>query len=481
MKRFIAAIAVSLSLVTFAVPAQAQKTKAALTTEINANFADNTTGLITATLLRTTVLDIVASYTDWLTCTTSGGIMYWDGTAAPACLVTGTANQILVAGTPPSYVNIASLLTAGTGITKSGTANATIAITNTAVTPAAYGSATQCVVVTFNQQGQATGASAVTCAPAFASITGTPTTLAGYGITSPLPVAQGGSAAVSLTAHGVLLGEGTSPFVATAAMTDGQILVGQTGADPLPKTAAGDVTLNAGGTFTIGVNKVANTQAAQMAAYTFKGNATGSLANAQDFTIAGLTHKGSPTGADLMVLSDTAASAATKYASITEIIGAVTSGVSSIAGNTGAFTLSTGIVNSTNDIRVDKATASNYFSGTSNKVVTADVIFQPETTVTFGATTTFDFNTFVDAIVTLTGNITTATFNNAVAGKKGHIRFIQDGTGSRTIPATLNSIFKCAGAACNFVLSTAASAIDVLYYDCATATFCTAQLSKAYQ
>jgi hypothetical protein len=38
------------------------------------------------------------------------------------------------------------------------------------------------------------------------------------------------------TAHGILLGEGTSSIVPTAVMTNGQVLVGSTGADPAPAT-----------------------------------------------------------------------------------------------------------------------------------------------------------------------------------------------------------------------------------------------------
>lgn len=55
----------------------------------------------------------------------------------------------------------------------------------------------------------------------------------------------------SFTAHGLLLGEGTGAFVATAAMTNGQIPVGQTGSDPLPKTVSGYGALAASGALTV--------------------------------------------------------------------------------------------------------------------------------------------------------------------------------------------------------------------------------------
>lgn len=58
------------------------------------------------------------------------------------------------------------------------------------------------------------------------------------------------------TNHGVLLGTGTFGFGATAAMSDGQLLVGQSATSPLPKTITGDVTFSAAGASAIGVTKV---------------------------------------------------------------------------------------------------------------------------------------------------------------------------------------------------------------------------------
>lgn len=64
-------------------------------------------------------------------------------------------------------------------------------------------------------------------------------------VTGTLPVANGGTGAVTLTAHGVLLGEGTSAIVATATGTSGQALLsGGASADP----AYGNLAVAAGGT-----------------------------------------------------------------------------------------------------------------------------------------------------------------------------------------------------------------------------------------
>jgi hypothetical protein len=55
------------------------------------------------------------------------------------------------------------------------------------------------------------------------------------------------------TAHGVLLGEGTSSIVATTAGTNGQVLLGSTGADP----AFGTITTTTGVAFTTGAGSLA--------------------------------------------------------------------------------------------------------------------------------------------------------------------------------------------------------------------------------
>jgi hypothetical protein len=62
------------------------------------------------------------------------------------------------------------------------------------------------------------------------------------GITTPIPVSEGGTGAATLTSHGVLLGEGTSAVGQTAAGTTGQVLVGSTGANPAFGTTVAGLT-----------------------------------------------------------------------------------------------------------------------------------------------------------------------------------------------------------------------------------------------
>lgn len=122
------------------------------------------------------------------------------------------------------------------------------------------------------------------------------------------------------------------------------------------------------------------------------------------------------------------------------------------------------------------ASGAQYLAGTATNVpIEPSIIYPGETTTTFGSTTTFDFSTFINTVVTLTGNITTQTLTNVPAGKSGTITFIQDGTGSRT--TVWNTIFKFPGGTLP-ALTTTAGAIDVLAYHCRTTTFCAANLLK---
>lgn len=156
---------------------------------------------------------------------------------------------------------------------------------------------------------------------------------------------------------------------------------------------------------------------------------------------------------------------------------ALTGNVTTAAGSC-ATSIAAGAVTFADLASAALATAAQYIAGAANTIVPASVIYTAETTTTFGATTTFDFSTFINTAVTLTGNITTMSVANVTAGKAGTITFIQDATGSRT--TVWNSNFKFAGGVTP-TLSTAANAVDVLSYSCRSATFCVASLIKAVQ
>lgn len=78
-------------------------------------------------------------------------------------------------------------------------------------------------------------------------------------VSGTLAVGNGGTGATTFTANGILFGNTTSAVQVTAAMTDGQLLVGQTSSAPLPKTVSGDATVAASGAITLSANQKTGT------------------------------------------------------------------------------------------------------------------------------------------------------------------------------------------------------------------------------
>jgi len=77
------------------------------------------------------------------------------------------------------------------------------------------------------------------------------------GTTTPTTVAMGGTGAQTFTDHGIILGSGTGAMTVTGAPTNGQLLIGHTGADPDLATLAGtsnQITVtNSTGTITLSI------------------------------------------------------------------------------------------------------------------------------------------------------------------------------------------------------------------------------------
>lgn len=88
----------------------------------------------------------------------------------------------------------------------------------------------------------------------------------------------------SLTDHGVLVGSGTSPIDALAVGTNGQLLIGQTGADPAFASMSGDATIDASGVLTVGTNKITNAKFRQSAGLSVVGRASNSTGDVADIT-----------------------------------------------------------------------------------------------------------------------------------------------------------------------------------------------------
>lgn len=111
------------------------------------------------------------------------------------------------------------------------------------------------------------------------------------------------------------------------------------------------------------------------------------------------------------------------------------------------------------------ATAAEYRSNAAgNVVLTPAEVYSAmaEVSLTDAATIAWNMDAGFDFTVTLGGNRTLGQPTNQRVGKKGRVRVVQDATGTRTLAYHADFEF-AAGVA--LVLSTAANAQDVLYYD----------------
>lgn len=152
-------------------------------------------------------------------------------------------------GSPGTVTNV----TASSPITSTSGATPNIALISSGVTSGSYTNAT----LTVNSYGlvtsAATGTSPITSITVSSPLSSTGGATPLISISTAIPVASGGTGETSLTANAVLLGNGTSP-IQTIAMTNGQLLIGNSGSAPNSATlSAGNLTgvLNGSGTIQI--------------------------------------------------------------------------------------------------------------------------------------------------------------------------------------------------------------------------------------
>lgn len=124
-----------------------------------------------------------------------------------------------------------------------------------------------------------------------------------------------------------------------------------------------------------------------------------------------------------------------------------------------------------------ETTTAQFLANTADKVLSTDQVWAAAVPValTDAATIALDMSLFIDATVTLGGNRTLGNPTN-VKYQSGIIKITQDGTGSRTLAYGANWDFASATAP---VLSTAAGAVDLLFYKVLSPTSIFASLTKA--
>jgi len=170
--------------------------------------------VLTRCALCDTSNEIPGSYTFVVGGTVNAGTGWVQTVADPATFVVGTDAIIVV------QFSGAGTYTAGTGLTL--TSNQ-FSITNTAVTPASYGSASKTLTATVNAQGQLTALADTNIAIQMSQVT-----------SGTLGVTQGGTGFSSYTVGDLIYANTTTSFAKLAGVATGNVLIsGGVGAAPL--------------------------------------------------------------------------------------------------------------------------------------------------------------------------------------------------------------------------------------------------------
>lgn len=413
--------------------------------------------------------------------------------------------SVVLSGSTSGAATIVPQVAAGTPTITLPNASGTVAVSGTApiVLSATTGALTCPTCVTSSGGGAITGTAPISVSAAgVVSITGTaltktddtnvtltlggaPTTAlvtaasitAGW--TGQLALTRGGTAANLTASNGGLVYSTASAFaILSGTATAGQIPRSGSSAAPSWSTATYPSTAAAGTVLAAATaNVIAATETPTLGAnggtggqVTFNGSTSGSAILKVAAAAGSVTFQlPSTNGASGEVLQ-------TNGSGVTSWVAAAGGGtVTSVAAGTG---MSFSTITGSGSVAIDKATAANLEAGASNKVLTSDIIYDAEVAITYAASLTLDFNTFLNGRVTLTGNVTSLTCSNIKASQSGTITWVQDGTGTRTMVAGWCSQFRWAGGS-RGVLSTAINTIDALFYQCISTSVCYVSLAKA--
>lgn len=414
MKKLLVALALFMT----PVSAFAQTTKSTIISDINGLFPDNTAGAITAFDLRYVTTEIVSSYIDWLTCSTSGAIIYYSG-GTPTCLLAGSSGQFLSAGTTPSWNNLASNLIAGSGIGISGTITPTVAVSD--------------VVLNGLQPLSTQGFVALTAAgipDTFASRTLSAST--GIGITNPAGIA--GNPAISLNNQIAAAGPIGSATVVPSITYNAQ---GQL-------TAVSSNTISASTLLDV----ISSTQGSVL----YRG------ASGWAFLSPGVSGQIFTTGG---------AGANPSYTSV-----AGTGTLTSILCGTG-LTCSTNPITVSGTITPTYTTAAQYQSATPSSVMEPGNVWASAalTSLSFASTVTPDFSTGYNFTIPVTGNLILGNPTNVKVGQTGCIYLVQgSGSSTGTVSFQGTTTWKFSGGT-KPTASGASLAVDALCYQARTASF----------
>lgn len=235
----------------------------------------------------------------------------------------------------------------------------------------------------------------------------------------------------------------------------------------LPFAYTGDVTRPAdSNATTIANNAVTLAKMATMATDSILGRATAATGNVEVLTALPFAFTGDvtrPADSNVTTLAAGSAGALNSGTLLAARMPALTGDVTTTV-NTVATTIAAGVVTYAKVATAALSTAAEFLSNTASKILSAAAVWAAAVpvTITFSATQTLDFATFINGKITLTANTVLQTPSNLKPGQSGCIEFIQDATGGRTLGMT-NASFISAGGV-DITLSTAANARDLLFY-----------------